>query len=276
MNTFLIALSIILFISSSIVLINIFNDIDLFKLEMLKRKIINSNLNTRFSFAIISGGVLLLFLTKIFIVLPACIILALALPDLLFKRIQEKNNDLKMELWPVLIDDIASGVKAGSPLNQALLQAMLNIAQPLRSDFVEAIHEFNKTNQISRVLNILDAKIKDEVGKSIVNFLQVVNKTGANDLAQSLNVLANSAREANNLLTELKAKQAWVLNGARVSVFAPWLVLIALWTQTSVRVAYQSITGQVILTMVAGVGVAGYLVMKRIGQIQIYRKAEIL
>ena len=90
MNTFLIALSIILFISSSIVLINIFNDIDLFKLEMLKRKIINSNLNTRFSFAIISGGVLLLILTKIFIVLPACIILALALPDLLFKRIQEK------------------------------------------------------------------------------------------------------------------------------------------------------------------------------------------
>jgi len=52
-----------------------------------------------------------------------------------------------MELWPVLIDDIASGVKAGSPLNQALLQAMLNSAEPLRSEFVEAIHEFNKTNQ---------------------------------------------------------------------------------------------------------------------------------
>jgi len=77
-------------------------------------------------------------------------------------------------------------------------------------------------------------------------------------------------------LIELKAKQAWVLNGARVSVFAPWLVLIALWTQSSVRVAYQNFTGQVILTMVAGVGVAGYLVMKRIGQIQIYRKAEIM
>jgi tight adherence protein B len=72
----------------------------------------------------------------------------------------------------------------------------------------------------------------------------------------------------------LKAKQAWVLNGARISVVSPWLVLLALWTQESVRDAYQNFIGQIILILVALVGVFGYLVMKRIGRIDVFRKVE--
>jgi tight adherence protein B len=109
------------------------------------------------------------------------------------------------------------------------------------------------------------------VGAATVKVLSVVMKTGANDLASSLRILADASRETINLVQELKAKQSWVLNGARVSVIAPWLVLLALWTQESVRVAYQNFTGQLILVLVATVGVVGYFAMKRIGKIDVFK-----
>ena len=52
------------------------------------------------------------------------------------------------------------------------------------------------------------------------------------------------------------------------------LVLLALWTQESVRNAYQNLIGQLILILVAVVGLFGYLVMKRIGRIDVFRKIE--
>jgi flagellar biogenesis protein FliO len=47
-----------------------------------------------------------------------------------------------------------------------------------------------------------------------------------------------------------------------------------LWTQESVRNAYQNLIGQLILILVALVGLFGYLVMKRIGRIDVFRKIE--
>jgi tight adherence protein B len=84
-----------------------------------------------------------------------------------------------------------------------------------------------------------------------------------------LNILSNSSRENINLIQELKAKQAWVLNGAKISIIAPWVVLLTLWTQESVRSAYQNIMGQIILSLVALIGIVGYFAMKKIGKIEI-------
>jgi tight adherence protein B len=144
----------------------------------------------------------------------------------------------------------------------------------LRSDFQEAILEINRSGQVSKVISILKNQITDTVGVATLKLLQVVLKTGANDLATSLSILSNSSRENHNLIQELKAKQSWVLNGARISIISPWLVLLALWTQESVRNAYQNLIGQLILILVALVGLFGYLVMKRIGRIDVFRKIE--
>ena len=261
----------VLLIGMWIVILSFFLDFELINLNKIKKYTKNIKENTRITFLVVLAGIVIALLTKIFVVIPASILIGILLPGVFTKINQNKSLDIKMLQWIAFIDDLSSGVRAGLTLSDALAQALKNSEEPLRSEFLEAIVEFNRSGQVSKVLLILQSQIKDAVGAATVKLLSVVMKTGANDLASSLRILADASRETINLVQELKAKQSWVLNGARVSVIAPWLVLLALWTQESVRVAYQNFTGQLILVLVATVGVVGYFAMKRIGKIDVFK-----
>lgn len=251
-----------------IALITYFFEIDLFKLKALNNFIINIKENNLITIGIITLGLFLSVLTKVFIVLPAFIAIGLLTPGFLLRRKNNKSLELKMNQWLILIDELSSGVRAGLTISESLSQSLNKSEEPLRQDLLEAILEFNRSGQVSNVMKILQNQISDPVGISTLKLLAVVLKTGSNDLATSLNILSNSSRENINLIQELKAKQAWVLNGAKISIIAPWVVLLTLWTQESVRSAYQNIMGQIILSLVALIGIVGYFAMKKIGKIE--------
>ena len=255
-------------------LVSYFLDFDFLRIEKLKHVISNIKENTLIMVSVAFTGIVVSIITKVFVIAPVSLAVAILLPGILLNQRKTKMQDQKMQQWTLLIDDLTSGVRAGLTIGEALAQALQNCEEPLRSDFQEAILEINRSGQVSKVISILRNKITDTVGVATLKLLQVVLKTGANDLATSLSILSNSSRENHNLIQELKAKQSWVLNGARISVISPWLVLLALWTQESVRNAYQNLIGQLILILVAVVGLFGYLVMKRIGRIDVFRKIE--
>ena len=255
-------------------LISYYIEFDFLRIEKLKIVLSNIKENTLIMVSVAFMGIVISITTKVFVIAPVSLALAILLPGILLKQRKIKMQDQKMQQWTLLIDDLTSGVRAGLTIGEALAQALQNCEEPLRSDFQEAILEINRSGQVSKVISILKNQITDAVGVATLKLLQVVLKTGANDLATSLSILSNSSRENHNLIQELKAKQSWVLNGARISVISPWLVLLALWTQESVRNAYQNLIGQLILILVAVVGLFGYLVMKRIGRIDVFRKIE--
>ena len=268
-------LSLLMLISGMwMALISYYLDFDFLRIEKLKHVLSNIKENTLIMVSIAFMGIVVSLITKVFVIAPVSVALAILLPGILLNQRKTKMQDQKMQQWTLLIDDLTSGVRAGLTISEALAQALQNCEEPLRSDFQEAILEINRSGQVSKVISILKNQITDTVGVATLKLLQVVLKTGANDLATSLSILSNSSRENHNLIQELKAKQSWVLNGARISVISPWLVLLALWTQESVRNAYQNLIGQLILILVAVVGLFGYLVMKRIGRIDVFRKIE--
>ena len=249
-------------------------DFDFFRIEKLINSFSNIKENKLIMVSVVCLGIVVSIITKVFVIAPVSIVVAILLPGILLNQRKIKIQDQKMRQWTLLIDDLTSGVRAGLTIGEALAQALQNCEEPLRLDFQEAILEINRSGQVSKVISILKNQITDTVGVATLKLLQVVMKTGANDLATSLSILSNSSRENHNLIQELKAKQSWVLNGARISVISPWLVLLALWTQESVRNAYQNLIGQLILILVAVVGLFGYLVMKRIGRIEVFRRVE--
>lgn len=259
-----------------LLIVSYFSDLDLLRIKNLHNFKERIEEKTKIISIILIIGLLLSIITKIYVIMLASLILAVLIPSLLEKRYRNLVADQKIVQWTNLIDDLSSGVRAGLTLGEALFQALNNSHEPLKNDFIESIIEFNKTGQISRVMALLDMKVTDPVGRTTLKLIQVVLITGANDLATSLNILSHSSRENINLLYELKAKQSWVLNGARISILAPWLVLLALWTQKSVRVAYQDLMGQLILIMVAIIGLVGYFAMKRIGKIEGFEKAVVI
>ena len=268
-------LSAILLTGAWIAVITYYFDIDLFKIKALNDFIVNIKENNLITIGIITLGILLSILTKVIIVAPAFVILGLLTPGLLLRRKNNKSTELKMNQWLVLIDEIASGVRAGLTISESLSQSLNKSEEPLRQDLIEAVLEFNRSGQVSNVMKILQTQISDPVGIATLKLLAIVLKTGSNDLATSLNILSNTSRENINLIQELKAKQAWVLNGAKISIIAPWVVLLTLWTQESVRTAYQNFMGQIILLLIAVIGIVGYVVMKKIGKIDVGSQAHL-
>jgi len=256
------------------VLTSFYLDFDFFRIKVLMNYFRNIKENTLIIASVTLIGIVVSIMTEVLVFAPVSLAAAILLPGILVNQRKNKTQDQKMRQWTLLIDDLTSGVRAGLTVGEALAQALQNCEEPLRLDFQEAIIEINRSGQVSKVISTLKNQITDSVGIATLKLLQVVLKTGANDLATSLSILSNASRENHNLIQELKAKQSWVLNGARISVVAPWLVLLALWTQESVRNAYQNVIGQLILILVAMVGVIGYLVMKRIGRIDVFRNVE--
>jgi len=214
-------------------------------------------------------GLLIGVLTKIYVLIPGSVILSLILPNLLLKKRSERLKELKMQQWLYFLDNMSSATKAGFSIKESLVQALNSTEVPLKNDLYSAIIEINRSNQVSKVIPILKKDVTDEIGRNVVKIIELVHFLGASDLSKILSILSNSSREFHDLITELKTKQTWVLNGAKIAIAAPWVVLLALWTQENVRNSYQTINGQIVLFLVALLGVAGFLVMQKIGNLEI-------
>ena len=67
--------------------------------------------------------------------------------------------------------------------------------------------------------------------------------------------------------SELESRQAWAVNGARLAVAAPWLVLLMLSFQREVITRYASPAGVVVLVIGGASCLVAYRLMVRIGRL---------
>jgi tight adherence protein B len=82
-----------------------------------------------------------------------------------------------------------------------------------------------------------------------------------------LRSLSRFLRDDVRTRSELEARQAWVVNGARLAVASPWAVLLALSMQPEVIGRYSSAAGVVILAVGAAACWLAYRLMVRLGRL---------
>jgi tight adherence protein B len=110
------------------------------------------------------------------------------------------------------------------------------------------------------------------VGDRVVEGLRIAREVGGGDLGRVLRALSSYLREDARTRTELEARQSWTVNGARLAVSAPWLVLLLLCFQPQVIHRYATGTGVVVLTTGAAVCLVCYRLMMRIGRLPTDRR----
>ena len=84
--------------------------------------------------------------------------------------------------------------------------------------------------------------------------------------------LSGYLRDEQRTRSELEARQAWTINGARLAVSAPWLVLLFMSSQPDVIGRYRSSAGVVVLAIGAVLCVGAYRIMMRIGRLPVERR----
>lgn len=171
------------------------------------------------------------------------------------------------EVWPETVDHIASAVRAGLSLPEALVQVGQRGPEALRAPFVEFARDYQASGDFGSGLDRLKARLADPVGDRIVEALRITRDVGGTDLGLLLRTLSAFLREDARTRSELEARQSWTVNASRLALAAPWIVLALMSTRPQAAQAYDSPTGLAVILGGAVVSVIAYRVMLRIARL---------
>src|SRR6187431_1840575 len=152
--------------------------------------------------------------------------------------------------------------------------AALGVRGPelLRPAFDEFALDYQVTGRFADSLDRLKARLADPVGDRVVEGLRIAREVGGGELGSLLRNLSGYLREDARTRSELESRQAWTVNGARLAVAAPWLVLLMLCFQREVIARYASPAGIVVLAIGAVLCFVAYRAMVRIGRLPTERR----
>jgi tight adherence protein B len=186
-------------------------------------------------------------------------------------RARRRQRDFA-EVWPEAVDNLASAVRAGLSLPDALSQLAVRGPEPLRSSFDSFALDYQVTGRFGECLDRLKDRLADPVGDRVVEGLRIAREVGGGELGRLLRNLSGYLRDESRTRSEMEARQAWTVNGARLAVAAPWLVLLTMSFQTSVIRRYASPAGTLVLGFAAAACVVAYRLMMRIGRLPAERR----
>jgi tight adherence protein B len=176
------------------------------------------------------------------------------------------------EVWPEAVDNLASAVRAGMSLPEALSALSERGPEPLREPFAGFALDYQVSGRFGDALDRLKERLADPVGDRVVESLRVAREVGGGDLGRLLRSLSGFLRDDARTRAELQSRQAWTVNGARLAVAAPWLVLLLMCFQPEVIQRYSTGAGVVVLVGGAVLCVVAYRVMVRIGRLPVERR----
>jgi len=181
-------------------------------------------------------------------------------------RARSRRAQLR-DLWPDAVDNIASGVRAGLALPEALSQLAIRGPEELRPAFGAFAEDYRTSGRFQDCLDRLKDRLADPVGDRLVESLRIAREVGGSDLGRLLRTLSTFLREDARTRAELETRQGWTINAARLASAAPWIVLAMMSFQRDSLQAYSTPAGVVVLLIGAGVTVVAYRLMVRIGRL---------
>jgi tight adherence protein B len=189
------------------------------------------------------------------------------LPYAQVRRLAGKRRADLREVWPEVVDNLASAVRAGMSLQEALGALGSRGPDVLRPPFARFAADYRSSGRFGPALDRLKDDLADPVGDRIVETLRVAREVGGTDLGRVLRTLSTFLREDARARSELETRQGWVVQAARLAVAAPWVVLLLLATQSTTLDAYDTPLGTAILAGGGVVCLIAYRVMLRIGRL---------
>lgn len=181
-------------------------------------------------------------------------------------RARVRRRELR-ELWPDVVDNLASAVRAGLSLPEALAQVGTRGPEPLRAPFERFSRDYRASGLFDASLDLLKERLADPTGDRIVESLRTARDVGGSDLGRMLRTLASFLREDLRTRAELEARQGWTVNAARLAVAAPWMLLAIMSLRTSSIQAFNAPTGWMVLAGGAGMCTLAYRLMVRLGRL---------
>jgi tight adherence protein B len=176
------------------------------------------------------------------------------------------------DVWPEVVDNLASAIRAGLSLPEAVSQLGVRGPELLRAQFDRFAADYRATGRFGECLDRLKAALADPVGDRVIESLRMAREVGGTDLGRLLRTLSAFLREDARTRAELETRQGWTVSAARLALAAPWLLLLLLSTRPGAVEAYRSAAGALVLLGGGAVSFLAYRVMLRIARLPTERR----
>jgi tight adherence protein B len=197
-----------------------------------------------------------------------CFALMAAYAPLLLVRMRARRRRAVMrDLWPDVVDNIGSAVRAGLALPEALSQLTIRGPEELRPAFSAFAEDYRATGRFQECLDRLKERLSDPVADRLIESLRIAREVGGSDLGRLLRTLSVFLREDARTRAELETRQGWTINAARLAVAAPWVVLAMLSSRPDALQAYSRPAGVLVLAVGGALSIVAYRVMVRVGRL---------
>lgn len=171
------------------------------------------------------------------------------------------------EAWPDAIDQLASGVRAGLSLPEAVAGLADRGPAPLRAPAGRFAADYHASGQFRLAIDRLGDELADPSADRVVACLRLAREVGGTELGRVLRTLSTFLRDEQRVRRELMARQSWVLVSARLAFAMPWVVLLLLTTRPEAVSAYQRPAGALVIAAGAVAASLGYRLMLAIGRL---------
>ncbi|MDQ1643990.1 MAG: tight adherence protein [Cryptosporangiaceae bacterium] len=215
----------------------------------------------------VAGGVVVFVVSATLALGVAFGVFAALGPRALVTQRIARLREERRELWPHVVDDLASAVRAGLSLPEALAALAERGPESLRPAFARFASDYRATGSFGRCLDRLADELADPVADRLVEALRLTREVGGTDLGRLLRTLSQFLRDDARTRAELEARQSWTVNGARLALGAPWAVLLLLALRGSAVQVYDSPVGVAVLAGGGALSLVAYIVMKQVGRL---------
>ena len=194
---------------------------------------------------------------------------AAAAPAAVLRGRARRRRAALRDLWPDVVDNLASAIRAGMSLPEAVAALGERGPGPLREPFSRFGADYRATGRFDECLETLKGTLADPTADRVIESLRLARAVGGSDLGRLLRTLSGFLREDARTRAELESRQSWTVNAARLAVAAPWIVLAMLALRPEAVDAYDSTGGLVVLGTGAIVCVLAYRLMLAVGRLPV-------
>lgn len=211
-------------------------------------------------------GSLLLAITGIPVVAALGTVAGAGAPLIWLNRRAAVRRQQLAAVWPDVVDHLIGALRAGLGLPDALAALAESGPVAVRPVFAQFADDYRRSGSWALALDRLKYRCADPTADRLCETLRLAREVGGTELVPVLKAFGGYLREDAATTAELRARQSWITNAARLGVVAPWIVLVLLSFRPEARVAYNSPTGVTIILIGAVLSIVAYQLMRRIAR----------
>jgi tight adherence protein B len=179
--------------------------------------------------------------------------------------VSNARHQAVVDALPELCENLAAAISSGSSLDTALRDMNRIGPKSVNRSLVTLSQLLDRGIPTVHALLWLKVELGDVNSDQLTELLICSYRNGGFGLSANLHRLSSQIRQEGALVTEINAKQGWVLGTAKLALATPWVVVWLLSRQPTNALMYNSSAGVLVLSAGLVICLMAYLLISAFG-----------